>query len=68
MAGKVLEKLLINRINHHLFKNELLNDRQFGFTPQKSTTDAAMEAKQFIVSTGEKKLDNNDQPTCQGRI
>ena len=55
MAGKVLEKLLINRINHHLFKNELLNDRQFGFTPQKSTTDAAMDAKQFIEPVLEKK-------------
>jgi len=47
MEGKVLKKLLNNRINHHLYKNELLNDRQFGFTPHKSTTDAAMEAKQF---------------------
>jgi hypothetical protein len=46
-GGKVLEKLLINRTNHHIYKNELLIDSQFGFMPQKSTTDAAMEAKKF---------------------
>jgi len=27
-----------------------LNDNHFGFTPQKSTTDAAMAVKQFIES------------------
>jgi len=45
IGGKVLEKLLIDRINHHMYKNELLTDSQYGFTPQKSTTHAAMEAK-----------------------
>ena len=44
IGGKVLEKLLVNRINH-MYKNELLTDSQYGFTPQKSETDAAMEAK-----------------------
>jgi len=39
----VLEKLLINWINHHMYKNDLLTDSQYGFTPQRSTTDAAME-------------------------
>jgi hypothetical protein len=48
IGGKVLEKLLINRINHHSYKNELLIDRQYGFMPQKSTTDAAVEAKKLI--------------------
>ena len=48
MRGKVLEELLINTINHHMYKHNLLTDRQFGFTNQKSTTDAAMEAKSFI--------------------
>jgi len=48
MGGKVLEKLLINRINHTMYKHNLLTDRQFGFTPQKSTMEAAMEAKIFI--------------------
>jgi len=44
-GGKVLEVFLINIINHHMYKNELLIDSQYGFTPQKSTTDAAMEVK-----------------------
>ena len=35
-------------MNHHMYKNELLIDRQHGFMPQKSTTDAAMEAEKFI--------------------
>jgi hypothetical protein len=43
VGGKVLEKLLINRINHHVFTKN-----QFGFTPQKSTTDAAMALKDFV--------------------
>jgi len=47
IGGKVLEKLLINRINNHMYKNELLTDSQYGFTPQKSTTDAAMEEKKL---------------------
>ena len=46
-GGKVLEKLLINRINHHIFKNELLTENQYGFMSQKSTTDAAMVAEKF---------------------
>ena len=48
MGGKILDKLLINRINYHLYKNELLTKRQFGFTPQRNTIDATMEAKSFI--------------------
>jgi len=47
IGGKVLENLLINRINH-MYKNELLTNSQYGFTPQKSTTDADMEAKKII--------------------
>jgi hypothetical protein len=41
-GGKLLEKLLIERINYHLYSNNLLNNNQFGFTPQKSTVDAAL--------------------------
>jgi hypothetical protein len=33
---------------YFLYSNELLNQNQFGFTPQKSTTDAAMAVKNFI--------------------
>jgi hypothetical protein len=45
---KILEKLLINRIKHHLYKHQLLTDNQYGFTPQKNTIDATMEAKAYI--------------------
>jgi len=45
IGGKVLDELHINRINHHMYKNELLTDCQYGFTPQKNKTDAAMEGK-----------------------
>jgi hypothetical protein len=48
IGGKVLEKLLINRIMHYIYQIEYINDSQYGFTPQKSTTDAAMAVKQFI--------------------
>jgi hypothetical protein len=33
---------------HFLHSNDLLNQNQFGFSPQKSTTDAAMAVKDFI--------------------
>ena len=47
-GGKVLEKLLINRINHHVFSRGYMNDNQLGFRPQKSTVDAAMAIKAFV--------------------
>ena len=55
MEGKILNKLLINRINYHLYKNELLSKRQYDFTPQRNTIDAAMEAKSFIQPILENK-------------
>jgi len=45
--GKILEKLLIKRIMHYLYKTDSLNGSQYGFTPQKNTVDAAMEVRQF---------------------
>jgi len=48
LEGKVPEKLLINRIMYHINKTEFLNSNKFGFIPQRSTTDAAMNVKQFI--------------------
>jgi len=48
IEGEVLDKLLINRVIHNLYKPEFLNRNQFGFIPQKSTRDAAMTVKQFI--------------------
>ena len=45
IGGKVLEKVLINRINHHVFSLGFMNSNQYGFTPQKGTIYAAMEVK-----------------------
>jgi hypothetical protein len=49
IGGKALEKVLINSINHHVFSHDLMNENQYGFTPQKSTIDAAMAVKEFVV-------------------
>jgi len=48
MGGKVLVKLMIDRIMFHIHSNDLLNDNQHGFIPQKGTVGAAMEVKTFI--------------------
>jgi hypothetical protein len=48
VGGKVLEKVLIDRINHHAISHPFLNTHQYGFTLQKSTVDAAMEMKKFV--------------------
>ena len=50
-GGKVLEKLLINRINHHVYTRGHMNENQFGFRPQKSTVDAALAIKDFVQKT-----------------
>jgi len=50
-GAKVLEKLLIKRIMHFLYNDDLLNQNQFGFTPQKSTTEAAVHAKDKFCIT-----------------
>jgi hypothetical protein len=31
IGGKILEKLLIKRINHHIYRNELMIDSEYGF-------------------------------------
>ena len=39
---------------HYIYKIEYLNDSQYGFAPQKNTTDAAMAVTQFIEPELEK--------------
>jgi retron-type reverse transcriptase len=48
VAAKVLEKAMINRINHHIYTNDFVHKNQFGFTPQRNTTDAIMAIKDFV--------------------
>ena len=55
VAGKVLEKLLINRIMHHMVTKKLMNKHQYGFTPQRGTTDAAMAVKKFVENAERQK-------------
>jgi hypothetical protein len=47
IGGKVLEKLMINRINHHIHTKEYINKNQYGFRPQTSTIDAVMALKDY---------------------
>ena len=48
VAGKVLEKLMINRTLHSINSRSLLSTKQYGFTPQRSTVEAAMAMKHFV--------------------
>jgi hypothetical protein len=47
-GGKLLEKLLIDKILFHIHSNSLFSGNQYGFTPQRGSVDAAMEVKKFI--------------------
>jgi hypothetical protein len=48
VGGKILEKALINRIDHHISSTEFLNKNQYGFIPQTSKIDAIMAVKVFV--------------------
>jgi len=48
VAGKVLDKLMINRILLHVHSNVGLNSNQYGFIPQRRTVDTAMAVKVII--------------------
>jgi len=46
--GKIMGKILISRINYWAYSTNFLNDNQYGFTPQRSTIDAAMAIKSIV--------------------
>ena len=48
IGGKILEKALINRINHHIHSMEYLKRNQYEFIPQTSTIDEIMAVKEFV--------------------
>ena len=48
VVGKVLDKLTIDRILHHVHSNAGLNSNQYGFIPQSGTVEAAMAVKEII--------------------
>jgi hypothetical protein len=39
---------MIDRVLFHIYSNNLFNNSQYGFTPQRGTVDAAREVKNFI--------------------
>jgi len=40
VLGKILDRLLLNRLRWYLYSHHLMSSKQFGFTPQTSTEDA----------------------------
>jgi hypothetical protein len=48
IEGKIMEKILITRINYWAYTTNFLNNNQYGFTPQRSTIDAAMAVKNIV--------------------
>ena len=48
IGGKVLQKIMINTVNHHMYSKGYMNENQYGFRPQRSNIDAAMVIKIFV--------------------
>ena len=48
VGGNVLERALINRINHYIYWTEFLKKNQYGFISHRSTTDTIMALKYFV--------------------
>lgn len=53
VAGKILDSLLISRLEYYLYKNNLLHDNQFGFRKGTGTVDAI---KKVVTHVTECKL------------
>ena len=45
---RILEKVFIKRISHHIYTKGYMNNNQYGFIPQDSTIDAAKAVKGVI--------------------
>ena len=48
VEGKFMEKILIPRINYWAYSTNFLDSNQYGFTPKRSTIDAAMAVKNIV--------------------
>ncbi|GBN30731.1 hypothetical protein AVEN_233291-1 [Araneus ventricosus] len=48
--GKILEKLLLERLNHHLRRNNLQHPNQYGFRTNRSTEEALLDLLEKINS------------------
>lgn len=58
MVGKVLERLLLNRLYEYIEVEELLNARQFRFRKGSFTTDALKTIKDIADAAGSGKFDS----------
>ena len=47
--SKVLERIIYNRLFHHLVKNKILSSAQYGFQPNRSTEHAILELQDRIL-------------------
>jgi hypothetical protein len=48
IEGKIMEMMLISRINYWAYSTNFLNDNEYGLTPQMSTIDAAIAVKRIV--------------------
>jgi hypothetical protein len=48
IGWKVLKKIMLNRINHHVYSKGYMNENQLGFRPQKSTISAVLTTRNFV--------------------
>lgn len=55
VISKIFEHILYNRLNTHLLKNNILNDRQFGFRANSNTLAAAVDLITNINTNIDKK-------------
>jgi hypothetical protein len=54
--AKVLEKVMYNRLSHHIHTNSILGPEQFGFRQGKSTDNAAFELTNSVFKFINQKM------------
>jgi hypothetical protein len=65
MGGKILEKLLINRINHYMYKKRLTEGQTIWVHATKEYYRRSHGGKKIYRNgTREKRLSHHDQPGC----
>ena len=50
VIAKIIEAIIAERLQWHVHSKGLINDRQFGFVPNRSTTDAIINVRDYIRS------------------
>lgn len=55
--SKIFEKLILNQLQGHFYRNNLMHFKQFGFTKGRSTTDAGVELIKDIFNAWEESRD-----------